>query len=153
MALSCRAMISTSASDKSRRARSATLRTSSALNDMATFPSSRSPAASARHRRAAKQLQVRHLERLAFDGSFDEAAADRLDADADGLDGAVDLDLDALEIGDESAFGLAGDLAPDAAKVFRLAAASVAIAAAGFLAGDCTFHGHDDTLAGYEYGN
>src|SRR5437762_1028324 len=104
IAFSWRVIVSTSASDKCRRASSATLRTSSALSDMTWF-----------------RLESRHLERLAFKRAFDETGANGLHTDANGLNRAIDLDLDALKIGQEPAFGLTGNLLPHAAEVFRFA--------------------------------
>src|SRR5207302_8636469 len=76
---------------------------------------------------------IHHLERLALDRFLNQAAANGADGDADRLHGAVDLDLDPLEVGLELAFGNAGDFAADPAQVFGLAAATVLIAANRFL--------------------
>ena len=67
-------------------------------------------------------LKVRHLERFSFGGAFDAATANALDADAHAFDGAVHFHLNALQIGVKASPADAGDLATDAAQVFRLAA-------------------------------
>ena len=79
-------------------------------------------------------LKVRHLEWFAFGGAFDAAAANALDADAHALDGAVDFNLDALQVGVEASPADAGDLAADAAQVFRLATPGDLMSQARFLA-------------------
>ena len=54
------------------------------------------------------------MERFSFGGAFDAAAANALDADAHALDGAIDFNLDALQIGVEASPADAGDLSADA---------------------------------------
>src|SRR5438876_1958215 len=88
---------------------------------------------------------IHHLERLALDRFLNQAAANGADGDADRLHGAVDLDLDALEVGLELAFGNAGDFAADPAQVFGLAAATDLIAANRFLSGNRALHPHRPT--------
>src|SRR5262249_44024686 len=61
-----------------------------------------------------KELQVRHLEQLPLLWPFDLTAADALDADTLALDGAVDLDLNALEVRLEDPAADARHLAADA---------------------------------------
>ena len=79
-------------------------------------------------------LKVRHLERFSFGGAFDAAAANALDADAHAFDGAVDFNLDALQVGVEASPADAGDLAADTAQVLRFAAPGDLMTQARFLA-------------------
>ena len=88
-------------------------------------------------------LKVRHLERFSFGRAFDAAAANALDADAHALDGAIDFDLNALQIGVEASPADAGDLSADAAQVFRLAAPGDLMSQARFLAANVTLKSHD----------
>ena len=88
-------------------------------------------------------LKVRHLERFSFGGAFDAAAANALDADAHALDGAIDFHLDALQVGVETSPANAGDLAADAAQVFRLAASGDLMTQARFLAAHVALKSHD----------
>jgi hypothetical protein len=76
------------------------------------------------------------LERFSFGGAFDPAAANALDADAHAFHGAIDLNLEALQVGVEASAADAGDLSADTAQVFRLAAPGDLMAQAGFLAAD-----------------
>ena len=89
-------------------------------------------------------LKVRHLERFSFGGAFDAAAANALDADAHAFDGAVNFNLDALQVGVETSPADAGDLAADAAQVFRLAASGDLMTQTRFLAAHVALHGHDN---------
>src|SRR5262249_25473760 len=73
---------------------------------------------------------------------LDAAAAEALGADAQGLDGAADLALHALEVGLELAPADARDLTADAAQVLGLAAARDLIAQRRLLAADATLHAH-----------
>src|SRR2546425_6266245 len=84
-----------------------------------------------------------HLKGPVLYGAFYQAATDCLDGHAHPFNLAVDLDLDALQVGLELAAGLAGDLAADAAQVLRLAAPRIFIAQNRLLAGDGTFHSHN----------
>ena len=79
-------------------------------------------------------LKVRHLEWFAFGGAFDAATANALDADAHAFDGAVDFNLDALQVGVEASPADAGDLSADPAQVLRLAAPGDLMSQARFLA-------------------
>ena len=79
-------------------------------------------------------LKVRHLEWFAFGGAFDAAAANALDADAHAFDGAVDFNLNTLQVGVEAPPADAGDLATDAAQIFRFAAPGDLMSQARFLA-------------------
>ena len=74
------------------------------------------------------------MERFSFGGAFDAAAANALDADAHALDGAIDFNLDALQVGVETSPADAGDLAADAAQVFGFAAPGDLMTQARFLA-------------------
>src|SRR5215470_15442269 len=126
MRLSWPVIVASSASLSSSRASRARWRTSSADRDTV-------------------RLQVgRHLEGRAPLGPLDPAAADALDADAQGLDGAAHLALDGLQVGLEGPAADAGDLAADAAEVLGLAAAGVVVAQDRFLAADGTLHAHAD---------
>src|SRR6266481_8080657 len=86
---------------------------------------------------------LRHLERLAFDRLLDQPGPDGAHGDADRLDRAVDLDLDALEVREEPPLGRAGDLPADAAEVLGLAAVALLVTADGLLARNCTLLAHD----------
>ena len=88
-------------------------------------------------------LKVRHLERFSFGGAFDAAAANALDADAHALDSTVDFNLDALQVGVKASPADAGDLATDAAQVFRLAAPGDLMSQARFLATNVALKSHD----------
>src|SRR5262249_28454765 len=91
-------------------------------------------------------LQIRrHLERLALQGPLDPAAADALDADALVPDGAVDLDLNVLEVGPEHAAADAGDLPAGAAEGLGLAAPGGLVAQDRLLSTAGTRHAHIDT--------
>src|SRR4051812_49089681 len=123
MAPSCRVMVSSSASVSSSRARCATQRTSSADSAMRTPRGRRADRPRGRLAGGGNGSEGgRHLERPALLRAEDLAAADALDADAGALDVAADLDLHALEVGEEAALGGAGDLDADAAEVLGLAA-------------------------------
>src|SRR5262249_3146489 len=87
-----------------------------------------------------------HRERLLLLRAAHAAAADARHADPDALDGAVLLDLDALQVGLEGPLAPAGNLAADAAKVLRLAAVRVLVAADRFLTADGTLHAHNRHL-------
>ncbi len=81
-------------------------------------------------------LKVRHLERFSFGGAFDAATANALDADAHAFDGAVDFNLNTLQVGVEASPADAGDLAADTAQVLRLAAPGNLMTQTRFLAAD-----------------
>src|SRR5947209_12540014 len=129
MALSCGVMRATSASLSSNRARWATQRTCSAVNDTAAPPGVRAS-------------QVRHLERLALDRPLHLAGADAGDADALARHVAPIDHLNALQVREKGALGDAGGLAADAAQILRLAAAGDLVADHRFLAADGTFLAH-----------
>src|SRR4051794_15644761 len=101
MAFSWAVMVASSAGVSSSRARGATQLTCSAVRDMVPP-------------RTRLGLNRRHLERLPLRRPLDQAAADRTDRDADGLDLPIDLDLDPLQVRLEPPLGLAGDLLADA---------------------------------------
>src|SRR5207248_2449922 len=111
------------------RAKWATQRTCSAVNDTAKSPDSGTS-------------QVRHLERLALDRPLHLAGADAGDADALAGHVAPIDNLDALQVRGKGALGDAGGLAADAAQVLRLAAAGDLVADRRFLAADGTFLAH-----------
>src|SRR5579885_2613344 len=121
MAVSWRVIVASSASVNSRRARCATQRTCSGV--MAS--------------------DLRHREGFLLLWPADAPAADALHADADALDGAALLDLDALEVGLERPLAPASHLAADAAQVLGLAAVRVLVALDRLLTANRTLHAHD----------
>src|SRR5262249_38707881 len=88
-------------------------------------------------------LQVRgHAEWLALGRSLHATAANALNANAHALDGALDLDLDALQVGPERAAADGRDLLAHAAQVFRLASAGLLIAERRFLSANRALYAH-----------
>ena len=83
-------------------------------------------------------LEIRHLERFAFGGSFDPAAADALDTNPLAPDGAVDLHLDALKVRAKRPPADARDLPADAAQILGLAAPGDLMSQARFLPTNAT---------------
>src|SRR5262245_30275719 len=126
MAEICPVMRVRSSSLRSRRASVATQRAWSRLIDMA----------------GPQRSNRRHLERLALLRALDATGADARNADAAGTDSAILNDLDALQIRLERAPRTAGDLAADAAQVFRLAATRNLIAKHRLLAAYGALHAH-----------
>src|SRR5438034_659045 len=92
--------------------------------------------------RAATGLELWHGEGLSPQRALDAAAANALHADALALDRAADLALQRLQIGRERPLAAAGDFAPHAAQVFRLAAPGILIADCRLLAADFALPAH-----------
>jgi hypothetical protein len=88
-------------------------------------------------------LWLGHLEGFAFLRALNESTADAADADAQPFNGAVDFDLESLQIRIEDAMADAGNLSADAAKVLGLAALGILPASDGFFAADGTVLAHD----------
>src|SRR5882724_2197245 len=144
-------MRATSASDASRRASFATLRTCSMSRDMmhqsrvgtatvgAVVGGAHPPGGP---RRRAGASHVDGGERLHLDRLLHAAAADALDARADALRLALNDGLDALEVRLEDAAAGAGDLLTDAAEVLRLTAVRLLVPEDGLLGANRTLHTH-----------
>src|SRR4029079_4740237 len=86
---------------------------------------------------------VHHLKRFAFDRFLNQPASDGAGRYADRLHRAVNFDFHALQIRLELALGDPGDLTPNAAEVFGLAAAAGLITAHRLFSRNGALHTHD----------